>query len=70
MPVLVDANGKPFDVVKSQMSRSMNNGVIVQELTLVFRPGTGVGEPTQMVLLGHRMVTAQVPFRFEAVRLP
>ena len=37
---------------------------------MIFRAGNGVGEPAQMVLYGHKMVTAQVPFRFEAVQLP
>src|SRR5262249_40993652 len=70
MPVLVDANGKVFTLEQLQRTGRSANGQVTWELTMVFRAGNGVGEPSQMVLLGHRMVTAQVPFHFEHVPLP
>jgi hypothetical protein len=71
LPVLVDAKGKSWtlDQITQRVGRAVN-GQYTQEITMVFRADQGVGEPAQMVLFGHRMVTAEVPFRFENVHLP
>jgi len=72
LPLLVDANGKAWTLENiTQRGVSVNNnGQVTQDITMIFRAGQGVGEPAQMVLYGHHMVTAPVPFRFEAVPLP
>jgi len=71
LPVLVDANGKALALEQiPQMSSMIANGQLTQLVTMVFRAGAGIGEPAQMVLFGHRLVTARVPFRFEGVPLP
>jgi hypothetical protein len=71
LPVLVDAKGKVLELVQipQRVGRQVD-GKYVQEITMVFRPANGATEPARMVLFGHRMVTAQVPFQFENVRLP
>jgi len=72
LPVLVDANGKALKVTQQAFPKSTNvaNGQLSEEVMITYRAGDGVGEPTQMVLLGHRLVTAKVPFRFENVPVP
>jgi hypothetical protein len=71
LPVLLDANGKALSVeqiLSTQSNRS--NGHFSETAMLVFRAAQGVGEPAQLVLYNYRMVTTQVPFRFENVALP
>ena len=71
LPILEDAKGMALDLEQvSQMQTMLVNGRLTQEVTMVFCAGTGVGEPTRMVLYGHRMMTVTVPFRFEDVPLP
>jgi hypothetical protein len=41
-----------------------------QELTLVFRPHAGQGEPDRLLLTGQRTVTFPVPFNFKDISLP
>src|SRR5205823_9005592 len=60
LPVLVDAKGKMLTLDQIPQERAMpfaNGGVTtyVREVTMIFRPAAGVGEPAQMVLLSHRM---------------
>jgi hypothetical protein len=69
-PQLVDAKGKVLTLEQiPQRSARSASGVIVQELTMVFRAGDGVGEPTQAILFGHRKVTAEAPFAFKQIPL-
>jgi hypothetical protein len=71
LPVLVDAKGKKLNLERlPQTVTRLVAGQVSREIHMVFRADAGVGEPTQMVLFGHRMVTATVPFRFENVALP
>jgi hypothetical protein len=71
LPVLVDANGKALELTQiPQRLTRVADGKVVQEITLVFQPANGAGEPARMVLFGHRMVSAQVPFQFHNVQLP
>jgi hypothetical protein len=71
LPVLLDKDGKSYDLV-SLPSRSMqaNGRVLTQEATMVFRPRPGQGEPARLVLNGQRMATFSVPFSFRDVPLP
>jgi hypothetical protein len=70
-PVLQDAKGKDFQLVGIP-SRGVRgfNGNFTQELTLVFRPQAGQGEPASLVLTGQSPVHVVVPFRLENVPLP
>jgi hypothetical protein len=71
LPTLVDAKGKSFQLVNiPQRGMQINNGVMRQDLTLVFRPNAGQGDPARLVLNGQRTVTFQVPFSFTNVPLP
>jgi hypothetical protein len=70
LPQLVDANGKVLTLEQiPQRSARVMNGVVVQESTMIFRAGEGVGEPTQVILFGHHKVTAEVPFALTHVPL-
>ncbi|MCI0463458.1 MAG: hypothetical protein L0Z62_41500 [Gemmataceae bacterium] len=72
LPVLVDAKGKPFQLagITNRAFRGGVNGVATQELTMIFRPEDGQGEPARFVLTGQRPVTVQVPFTLQNVQLP
>jgi hypothetical protein len=48
----------------------VNNNVFTQELTMLFRPHEGQGEPARLVLTGRRTANVQASFRFENVPLP
>ena len=65
-----DAKGKDFQFAGLNRSSSQFvNGVIMQELGLIFRPN-GTGDATTLVFgNGHRMLTMQVPFSFTNVPL-
>jgi hypothetical protein len=70
LPVLVDAEGKNLALAEIlNAGTSINSGEITQEIYMVFSAGPGVGAPDRLILFGHRLVTAQVPFRFESVPL-
>jgi hypothetical protein len=70
-PTLVDKAGKAFDLVgQPTMQFSNNNGKVSMEMTLVFRPKAGQGEPASLVVYGHRPVNVPVNFRLENVTLP
>jgi hypothetical protein len=70
LPQLVDANGKVLTLEQiPQRSARVMNGVVVQETTMIYRAGEGVGEPTQVILFGHHKVTAEVLFAFTHVPL-
>jgi hypothetical protein len=71
MPALEDAKGKAYHLTQIP-SRSMNgNGnVFTQEMTLVYRPTDGMGEPARLVIRGQRTAHVQVPYRFTNVPLP
>jgi hypothetical protein len=70
LPQLVDANGKVLKLEQMPLrsARGMN-GVVVQDITMIYRAGEGVGAPTQVILFGHNKVTAEVPFAFTHVPL-
>ena len=70
LPQLVDAKGKvlTLEQIPQRSARGLN-GVVVQEITMIYRAGEGVGEPTQLILFGHCKVTAEAPFAFEHVPL-
>jgi len=71
LPTLVDAKGRSYqrvDVPEHELQ--INNGVARQNVTLVFRPSAGQGEPARLVLNGQRTVNFQVPFTFTNVLLP
>jgi hypothetical protein len=71
LPQLVDAKGKALTLEQiPQRSARGLNGVVVQEITMICRAGDGVGEPTQLVLFGHRKMTAEAPFAFQHIPLP
>lgn len=71
MPALVDKEGKSFSLVNIPNRRlQLNNGMMSQEATLVFRPNTGQGDPDRLILTGQRTVTFPVPFSFKNMPLP
>jgi hypothetical protein len=70
-PSLVDAAGKAYQLVAAPTtSMRVGGGTVSQEMTLVYRPHAGQGEPASLVLTGQRTVTVQIPFRLENVPLP
>jgi hypothetical protein len=71
MPSLVDAQGKAYQLVQipQRNLRGVNN-VFTQELTLLFRPTAGQGEPARLVLHGRRNAHLQAAFSFKDVTLP
>lgn len=71
MPVLVDKAGKSFSLVNIPNRRlQVNNGMMSQEASLVFRPNAGQGDPDRLILTGQRTATFAVPFSFKNVPLP
>jgi hypothetical protein len=42
---------------------------ITQEFRLVYQSKQGLLEPAQLVYLGRRLVTVEIPFTFKNVRL-
>ena len=71
LPTLVDAKGQSYQLVNiPQRGLQINNGVMRQDVTLVFRPQASQGEPARLVLNGQRSVNFQVPFSFTNVPLP
>jgi hypothetical protein len=71
LPSLVDAQGKSYQLVRLLGSdqRVMNN-FFSQEVTILFRPAAGQGEPARLVLNGRRDAHVQATFSFKDVPLP
>jgi hypothetical protein len=70
VPLLVDADGNALQLTQiPERLVGIFNGLETHQMTMIFKAGPGVGEPAKMVLFGYRMVTAEVPFRFEDVRI-
>lgn len=68
VPTLVDKDGKSFQLVQIPSSRmQITNGVMSQELTMLFRPNPGQTDPERLLLTGQRTVTFQVPFAFRNI---
>lgn len=68
MPELVDAKGNKYQLVQMPSRRlNVNNGVISQEMTLVFRANNGQGEPASLVVTGTRMTSITIPFAFQNI---
>lgn len=71
IPELIDAKGNKYEVARIPNRRfNFNNGVGMQELTVVYRAANGAGEPDRMVVNGSRLVTITIPFSFRDVPLP
>ena len=71
LPTLVDAKGQGYQLVNvPQRGLQINNGVMRQDITLVFRPQGGQGAPARLILNGQRTANFQVPFSFTNVPLP
>jgi hypothetical protein len=71
LPSLEDAQGRSYRLVQSpSTSVRVNNGQVTEEMTLVYRPNPGQGEPARLVLNGHRAVTVEIPFTLRNVPLP
>ena len=73
LPVLLDAQGKPFTLVNPPARTgdvNFNGATQTRQMTLLFRPGAGQGEPARLVLNGRRRETIQVPFTLRDVPLP
>jgi hypothetical protein len=70
LPSLVDANDRGYQLVQIP-SRSMQvaNGQVTEEITLVYRPHAGQGDPARLVLSGRRTVTMEIPFTLRNVPL-
>ena len=68
VPTLVDKDGKSFQLVQVPSSRmQITNGVMSQELTMLFRPNPGQTDPDRLLLTGQRTATFQVPFAFRNI---
>jgi hypothetical protein len=73
LPVLLDPKGKAFTLVNtpSTVSRfNLNTMTQTRNLTLIYRPQEGQGEPARLVLNGRRRETVSVPFALRNVPLP
>lgn len=68
LPTLVDKDGKSFQLVNIPSRRfNINNAIMSQELTMIFRPSAGQTDPERLLLTGQRTVTFQVPFAFRNI---
>ncbi|MBM4069252.1 MAG: hypothetical protein FJ271_09945 [Planctomycetes bacterium] len=68
VPTLVDKDGKNFQLVNIPSRRmQITNGVMSQELTMVFRANAGQNDPDRLLFTGQRTVTFQVPFAFRNI---
>jgi hypothetical protein len=70
--LLLDAKGKAYlqKQASTHMTRLLFNGTRTQDMTLVFAPRAGQGEPASLVLSGQQITTVTIPFRLENVPLP
>lgn len=68
LPTLVDKQGKNFQLVNIPSRRmQINNALMSQELTMIFRPSAGQTDPDRLLFTGQRTVTFQVPFAFRDI---
>jgi hypothetical protein len=67
---LLDAKGRPYQMTMTSSRMQAVGGTLNLEMTLVFRPHPGQGEPASLVLSGQRLRTVAIPFRLENVPLP
>jgi hypothetical protein len=71
MPVLLDKSGKAYQSLgTAQTSTRIANGTVTQEMTVLYRPNAGQGEPASLVVNGQRTIAVPVAFRLENVPLP
>jgi hypothetical protein len=70
LPDLVDAQGNKYIIHNTPSRRlNINNGISTQEITIIYSPQNGQGEPERLVLYGSRPITVTVPFSFENIPL-
>ncbi len=70
MPKLLDAKGKEYRLAQvPEQSMHVANGNATVNVTLVYQ-ANGADEPAQLVLMGQRTTTVQIPFSFKDVPLP
>ncbi len=70
LPELVDAKGNKYIIHNTPSRRlSINNRISTQEITIIFSPQSGQGEPERLVLYGSRPITVTIPFSFENIPL-
>ena len=70
LPELIDAKGNKFQPVQIP-SRGMriNNSVVSEDITVVYRGGAGHGDPDHLIVYGSRQAHVTVPFVFRDVPL-
>jgi hypothetical protein len=70
LPDLIDAKGNKYIIHNAPARRlNLNNGISTQEITIIFSPQSGQGEPERLVLYGSRPITVTIPFSFENIPL-
>jgi len=67
--LLQDAKGRSYQLVSSEENTQANGLEITQEFRLVYQSKQGLEEPAQLVYLGRRLVTVEIPFAFKNVKL-
>ncbi len=67
--LLQDSKGQSYQLVSSEENTQANGMEITQEFRLVYQSKQGLLEPAQLVYLGRRLVTVEIPFTFKNVRL-
>lgn len=68
---LVDAKGQAWQLSSNQTSQvKINNNVVTHEMTLLFKPQPGQGEPAKLVYSASRPVIVEIPFQLKDVPLP
>jgi hypothetical protein len=67
--LLQDAKGRSYQLVSSEENTQANGLEITQEFRLVYQSKQGLETPAQLVYLGRRLVTVEIPFAFKNVKL-
>jgi hypothetical protein len=70
MPQLMDAKGKPCELVDVQgQLTEMNGATLTETFTLTYRRQEGQDEPARLIVEGRRLVAFDVPFTLKDVPL-
>jgi hypothetical protein len=69
LPDLLDGEGRKYQVVETNQSTRLAGNQFTRQLTIVYRPQAGQGEPSRVAYYGMRMFTMPVPFSFHDVNL-
>jgi hypothetical protein len=68
---LLDAKGKSFEEKsRSNELAGMNNGILCNDVLLTYEPAKGQSEPAQLISMGQRTVSIEIPFVLKDVPLP